>query len=67
MNSRTENEPTNTYPWPKLKEIEPLRVIWKTARPIGILLADGFRYLPDGFLCWMLLGVEAFRMGSFPD
>ena len=37
-----------------------LAMIRKTAHPIGILLAGGFRYLGGEFLCWMLLGgIEA--------
>ena len=31
--------------------------MWKSAHPIGISYADGFRYLPDGSVYWMLLGV----------
>ena len=29
---------------------------FEVAHPNGILFADEFRYLPDGFLYWMLLG-----------
>ena len=28
---------------------------WESAHPDGISYADEFRYLPDGFLCGMLL------------
>ena len=36
---------------------------WESAHLNGILLADGFRNLPDGFLCWMLLTwVEAYEI-----
>ena len=38
------------------KYIRIKKINWKTAHPIGILLAQGFRYLPDGSVCWMLLG-----------
>ena len=31
------------------------RMTWKSAHPIGVLLADGFRYLPDGFVFRILL------------
>ena len=32
------------------------RLYWKSAHPNGIFYADGFRYLADGSVCWMLLG-----------
>ena len=41
---------------------------WESAHPIGISYADVFRYLPDGSVCWMLLGGSvgnSYRMGSF--
>ena len=36
-------------------DFENKKIVWESAHPNGILLADGFRYLPDGFSCWMLL------------
>ena len=32
------------------------KITRESAHPNGISYADGFRYLPDEFLCWMLLG-----------
>ena len=39
------------------------KISWESAHPIGISYASGFRYLPDGSVCWMLLGgVEAWEI-----
>ena len=31
-------------------------LLWESAHPNGVSYADGFRYLTNGFFCWMLLG-----------
>ena len=43
---------------------ELIRLSWESAHRIRILLANGFRYLPYGSVCWMLLWVEENEINS---